>query len=130
MSGADVVDVLVVLQPGVDSDADEDERLARVLRRELDDLDVESVRPVPGATPPDGAKAADAVTVGALAVALSASGGVLVALVETLRDWLRRSSGRHRIVVTIDGDTIELERASTAQQRELVDAYLRRHAKE
>jgi hypothetical protein len=65
--------------------------------------------------------------VGALVVALSASGGVFTALIETLRDWLARHGGRHRVSVTIDGDTIELDAASTGQQGQLVEAYLRRH---
>jgi hypothetical protein len=30
--------------------------------------------------------------------------------------------------VTIDGDTIELERASATQQQELLDAFVRRHS--
>jgi uncharacterized caspase-like protein len=42
-------------------------------------------------------------------------------LVGTLRDWLDRQSGRHRISVTIDGDTIELDRASAAQRQELLE---------
>ena len=55
---------------------------------------------------------------------------MFIGLIETLRDWLGRHSGRHRISVTIDGDTIELERATAGQQRELVDAYVRRHSVE
>lgn len=61
-------------------------------------------------------------------MAFSASGGVFTTLIGTLRDWLGRQSGRHRISVTIDGDTIELERASVAQQQQLLDAYVRRHS--
>ncbi len=103
------------------------ERLARRLRAEVAELDVESVQSLEGKAAPDGAKGADPVTVGALVVALSASGGVFTALIDTLRDWLDRQSARHRISVTIAGDTIELERASTAQRQELIDAYVRRH---
>ncbi|MGH3873574.1 MAG: hypothetical protein ACRDSR_19045 [Pseudonocardiaceae bacterium] len=58
---------------------------------------------------------------------MSASGGVFTTVLETMRDWLDRHSRRHRILVTIDGDTIELERATAGQQRELVDAYIRSH---
>jgi hypothetical protein len=63
-----------------------------------------------------------------LVVAFSASGGVFTTLVGTLRDWLDRQSGRHRISVTIDGDTIELDRASAAQRQQLLDAFVRRHS--
>jgi hypothetical protein len=61
-------------------------------------------------------------------VAFSASGGVFTTLVGTVRDWLDRQSGRHRISMTIDGDTIELERASAAEREELLDAFVRRQS--
>jgi len=123
----DVVKVLLLIVPDPELDPEAGERLARQLRSEIAELDVESVRPGPGGTVPDDAKGTDPLTLGAVVVALSASGGVFTALVETLRDWLDRSSARHRLLLTIDGDTIELERASAAERRELVDAYIRRH---
>jgi hypothetical protein len=125
-----IVNLLLVLEPDPELDPEACERLARQLRIELAELDVESVGLAAGGTVPDGAKGTDPVTVGAVIVALSASGGVFTGLIDTLRDWLGRHAGRHRISVTIDGDTIELERASAAQQRELVDAYVRRHSAE
>ena len=125
-----IVNVLLVLEPDPELDPEACERLTRWLRSELAELDVESVGLAAGGTVPDGAKGTDPVTVGAVIVALSASGGVFTGLIETLRDWLGRHYGRHRISVTIDGDTIELERATAGQQRDLVDAYLRRHSVE
>ena len=125
-----IVNVLLVLEPDPELDPEACERLTRWLRSELAELDVESVGLAAGGTVPDGAKGTDPVTVGAVIVALSASGGVFTGLIETLRDWLGRHAGRHRISVTIDGDTIELERATAGQQRELVDAYVRRHSVE
>jgi hypothetical protein len=127
--GDGVVEVLLVLEPDPETDPEVHERLTRQVRAEIAELDVESVSAL-GTEPPAGAKGADPVTLGALVVALSASGGVFTALIETLRDWLGRHAGRHRISVTIDGDTIELDRASSAQQRQLVEAYLRRHSAE
>ncbi|MGQ0778852.1 MAG: effector-associated constant component EACC1 [Pseudonocardiales bacterium] len=128
-SGAsDVVSVLLVLRPDPELDSEAGERLTHQLRAELAELDIESVDLAADGAAPDGAKGTDPVTLGAIIVALSASGGVFTALIETLRDWLGRHSRRHRISVTIDGDTLELERATAGQQRELVDAYLRRHS--
>jgi hypothetical protein len=119
--------VHLTLEPDLELDPEESERLTRQLRAELAELDVESVdAPVVGMVP-EGAKG-DPVAAGALLVALSAPGGVLVALIETVRDFLARHSASHRIVVTIGGDTIELDRASAAQESELVDAFVRRHA--
>ncbi len=125
-----IVNLLLVLEPDPELDPEACERLIRQLRTELAELDVESVVPAMGGTAPDGAKGTDPVTLGAVIVALSASGGVFTGLIETLRDWLGRHAGRHRISVTIDGDTIELERATAGQQRDLVDAYVRRHSVE
>jgi hypothetical protein len=122
--------LLISLVPDPDSDADAADRLTRQLRAELTELDVESVDPVAAGTTPDGAKGPDPVTLGALLVAFSTSGGVFTGLIDTVRDWLGRQTGTHRITVTIDGDTIELEKASGEQQRALVDAYVRRHSAE
>jgi hypothetical protein len=122
-----VVSVLLVVEPNPELGPDAGERLTRRLRAELAELDVESVALAVDEAAPAGAKGADAVTVGALVVALSASGGVFAALIETIRDWLGRQSARHRICVTIDGDTIEMERASAGQQQALVNAYVQRH---
>jgi hypothetical protein len=121
----------VVFEPDAELDAEAGDRLARRLRAELSEHDgVESVVREPDTDLPEGAKAGDAVAIGAIMVALSASGGVLTGLVDTLREWLSRSSGRHRVSLTIDGDTIEIERAGGDQQRELLDAFIRRHSGE
>ncbi|UIX33949.1 effector-associated constant component EACC1 [Streptomyces sp. GQFP] len=123
----DAMEVLLVVAPDPDVEPEAGERVTRRLRSEIADLDVEWVRPGPSVPAPDGAKAADPVTLGAIVVALSSSGGVFTTLIETVRDWLDRSSARHRVSLTIDGDTIELEKASTAERRELIDIYIRRH---
>lgn len=124
------MDVLVVLDPDPELDAETCERLSRQLRTELAELDIESIRNVAVGTVPDGAKGIDPVTVGEIILAMSASGGVFTSAIATLRDWLGRHAQQHRISVTIDGDTIQLDRASAAQQQQLVDAYVRRHCVE
>lgn len=124
-----LVSMSVMLDPGEDLDPEDVERLTRQLRAELLELDVESVVTARGGPAPDGSKGIDAEMLGALIVASSASGGVLTALVETLRGWLERHTAQRRISVTIDGDTIEVDRASTEQQDDLVDAFVRRHSR-
>lgn len=121
-----VVTVRLVVVPDAGWEPEIGDQLARQLRTELAELDVESVA-LAGGVAPDGAKSADPVTVGAIVVALSASGGVFTTLVGAVRDWLGRQSARHRVSMTIDGDTLELERASAGQQQALVDAYVQRH---
>jgi hypothetical protein len=120
--------LFLTLTPDAELDDEAGERLVRGLRADLIGLDVDAVDPVAGGRAPDGAKSADPVTIGAMVVAMSASGGVFTTVIGTLRDWLGRHSGRHRISMTIDGDTIELDGASATQQQELVDAYVRRHS--
>ncbi|SFW91995.1 effector-associated constant component EACC1 [Amycolatopsis australiensis] len=126
MTESDTRSALLRLEAEDEADAEELDRLARRLRGELAELDVD-LRAVPGEVPPGG-KAADPVTIGSLVVAFSAAGGVFPGLVETLREWLGRQAGRYKITVTIDGDTVELERATTAERRQLIDAFVRRHA--
>lgn len=116
-----------MVEPAEETDPEVLDRLARRLRAEVAELDVDAR--LEAEEPPDRAKSADAVTIGAIVVALSASGGVFTVLVETVRDWLRRQSERHKVSITIDGDTIELERADSAQKQALVDAYVARHTR-
>ncbi|MEV4315251.1 hypothetical protein [Actinocrispum sp. NPDC049592] len=119
----------MTLTPDSEWDDDEvSERLMRGLRSDLVSLDVDSVGPVVAGPAPAGSKGADPVTLGAIVVAMSASGGVFTTVVGAVRDWLDRHGGRHKITLSIDGDTIELERATAAQQQDLVDAYVRRHS--
>jgi hypothetical protein len=118
--------LLVTVVPDPESDAEEAERAARQLRRELAELEVD-VEFVPADAVPEGAKVGDPVSLTAMVVALSASGGVLATVIGTLRDWLGRRTGKHRVSVTIDGDPIVLE-ATPDQQQQLIDAYIRRHS--
>ncbi|QFZ19863.1 effector-associated constant component EACC1 [Saccharothrix syringae] len=119
--------VLLVVEPDPDVDPDSADRLARRLRTEVAQLDVDARLAAAGPSP-EGAKVGDPVALGAVLVALSASGGVFPLLVETVRDWLARQAARHRVSLTVDGDTITLEKATAAERRALVDAYVQRHS--
>ncbi|WP_326946718.1 MULTISPECIES: effector-associated constant component EACC1 [unclassified Amycolatopsis] len=127
MTEPDTRRALLRLEADDEADAEELDRLARRLRAELAELDLDVLAAVPAGEPPPGAKAADPVTIGSLVVAFSAAGGVFPGLVETLREWLGRQAGKHRITVTVDGDTVELERATAAERQQLIDAFVRRH---
>jgi len=118
--------LVLVIEPQLDVDADEVDRSVRQLRAELKDLDVESVAMTAGNVPP-GAKGLDPAFVGTLLITLSATGGVFAVLIETVRDWLLRHAAARRITVTIDDDTIVLETCSARDRTALIDAYIRRH---
>ena len=120
-------DLVLVVEPQRDADADEVDRSVRRLRVELKDLDVESVVTVTSENVPLGAKCVDPPTIGTLLVTLSATGGVFAVLIEAVRDWLARHAAARRVSVTIDGDTIVLEKCSAQERSALIDAYIRRH---
>lgn len=120
-------DFVLVVEPQRDADADEVDWLVRRLRVELKDLDVESVVTVTSENVPLGAKGVDPPTIGTLLITLSAAGGVFAVLIEAVRDWLARHAAARRVSVTIDGDTIVLEKCSAQERSALIDAYIRRH---
>src|SRR5262245_56036291 len=114
------------LDPGSD-DPEELERLARSLRAELLELDVEAVEPV-AETAPEGSRAVDALVVGALLVKLVRNAAALGAVVRTVRGWLG-PHGDRRVRLEIDGDVIELSGASDDERERLVNAWIERHAR-
>lgn len=120
-------DLILVVEPEAEVDADEVDRLVRQLRAELKHLEVESVVPVSTENAPSGTKGLDPINLGTLLVTLSAVGGVFSVLIETAWDWLARQTAARRISVTIDGDTVILEKASAQERSVLIDAYIRRH---
>jgi hypothetical protein len=119
-------DLVLVVESESDVEPDELDRWVRRLWAELRDLDVESVTPVTAQIAPPGAKGA-ASSVGTLLITLTTTPGVCAVLIETARGWLARHTSAHRIQVTIDGDTIMLEKGSEQERSALIDAYLRRH---
>jgi hypothetical protein len=128
MADADAgqLELRLVLEPAPGADAEDVDRLSRQLRNELRALDVDDVRTVAAAAAPAGAKG-DAASIAEWLVTLSAGGGVFVTVLATVKDWLARRGGGHRIKLTIDDDTIELSAASDVERTELLHAFLRRH---
>lgn len=123
----DSVSVLIALEAEVDADDYERETLARQLRSELRHVDVESISELDGREAPTGAKGAELAEWGVWLVTLSASGGVLTSLISVAKDWLDRRGARNRLKITINGDTIELDGATSAEQATLLKAFVRRH---
>ena len=112
------------IDAGRDALADDLDALTRRLRDELGDLDLQSVSLVKEGAAPSGAKSAEAVTLGALAVTLLPS--VLPKLVEFLQAWSLRGQNRTvKIKANVGDRSVELEYSagtSEAALRGLIDA--------
>jgi hypothetical protein len=121
------VELHVVLEPDPGTDPEDVERLGRQLGNELRALDVDDVAAVDGAPPPEGAKSGVVMSLTEWLVTLSGSGGVFVTVIGTVKDWLSRRAGAHKVSVTIDGDTLELSGATPVERAELIETFVRRH---
>jgi hypothetical protein len=105
------------------SDSDDEERaeLAGRLRQELLDQGIDEVAH-PSTPPPEGAKGS-AVEWAQLVVGFA---GTVPPLIMALQGWLGRHP-RAAVELEIDGDRLILDKASPADQRRLVEAFLDRH---
>ena len=111
------------------ADAERVDMLTGYLRRELDELDVSSVRPAPGGPAPPGTRGFDPAMAGALLVSLGTSADSLRTVVQTVQGWLSRGQGVRRTVrLELSGDVLELSEVSLTEQQRLVDLFVERHA--
>jgi hypothetical protein len=102
--------------------------LLRGLRRELLRLDVDGADFVPLAAGPAGAKGAG-VDWKSLLLTLAGTGGVLSGVLATVQAWL--SHGEHRsMTIEIGGDKLTVSGISSAEQKQLINAWIRRQRKE
>lgn len=115
--------VRLTVDAATEVDAAELDESARRLREELLALDVEQVEPVSGGELPQGAKAGEAVAWGAMLVTLAGSGGLLPAMVDTIRSWVLRHRD-HTVTLQIEDAKLEISGASREQQQQLIDAWL------
>lgn len=118
--------MLLRLDAGPETDAEELARITRRLREELLGLDVEAVEFAKSGETPEGAKVGPAIDWNTLLLTLAASGGVLTTIIGVLQSWLTRHEGRS-VMLEIDGDKIEITGISSEEQKRLIDAWLRRH---
>jgi hypothetical protein len=91
------------------------------LRAEILSLPVESVDLAPAGEPPPGAKAGEALAVGALVVSIAPA--LVESLMAIISSWLTRQPGDVELV--IDGNRFR-GRVSRAERERLVAAYLKR----
>jgi uncharacterized protein YidB (DUF937 family) len=118
--------VSLQVEAGPDADAEEVAEATAQLRRELLELDVDSVKAPEAGPPPPGSKAAEVLAIGSLIVTLVKSTG-LGAVVHTIQSWISRQQQRS-VKLAIDGDTLEVTGVSSEEQRRLIDEWIARHA--
>ena len=85
--------------PGLDNNELED--LARLLREDIETLDVGSVEPVKGGDVPEGAMAGEWIQIGSFLVKLTK--GLIRPLLKTIESWLKRQGAR-RIETTSESN--------------------------
>jgi hypothetical protein len=105
-------------------DAAEIEELTQRLRRELLELDVESVERPRSQDVPAGAKAIDFAQLGELVVTLGKTAPAFAGLAGVLHQWLR-SPGR-TLHLEMGGDVLDLSSASAEQQQAALEVWLTR----
>jgi Effector Associated Constant Component 1 len=114
------------IEEGPDAGADELAELAVQLRKRLLELDIESAEPATAGQAPPGTRAGELLVAGALTVMLAQSSGLLTALVETVQSWVSHRGARS-VKLSIDDDVLEVDGITRADQRELIQEWIRRH---
>jgi hypothetical protein len=125
---ADVDRLIVQVMSAADSDAEELADLAGGLRAELLDVDAASVVPLTAEAAPEGAKGLGDLAgwlAGWLLIQFGTLDG-LRAVLGAVRGWTSRT-GR-TVEVSIGGDVLKVTAVTSQQQREIIDAWLARHA--
>jgi hypothetical protein len=116
----------VQVDAGPDADADEINELTLLLRRELLELDLESVDLARRGTAPPGARAVGVLSIGTIIVTLAQAPELLRAVVDLVQSWLG-GSGRRSVKLALDGDILEVSGLSPRDQRELIASWIARH---
>jgi len=118
----------VEVSAGSSADSEELDELVGQLRRELLELEVESVDRARGGPVPKGARAVDVLALGTLLVSLVDPATVLPAVVAAVEAWLR-GRGQRSVKLELDGDILEVTGLSSRDQGRLIDGWLDRHAR-
>jgi hypothetical protein len=109
-----------------DADAEELAQLTNRLRSELLGMDVDAVYSASDKEAPDSSKGVDLLAAGGLVVRFVLRPDVLQSIIDGVWSWLGRQRARS-IKLTLDGDSLELTRASTAEQKQLIELWMMRH---
>ncbi|MEU1854089.1 hypothetical protein ABZ499_33720 [Streptomyces sp. NPDC019990] len=119
----------MILLSDEEADAERVAELTGYLREELLDVEVDDVSEVPAGEVPPGARAVDVTQIGALLVALGSSATALHQVVTAVRSWLGRCrDARPSLHLEMDGDVLEVSKATDEQVEQAFSAFVRRHS--
>ncbi|HSV37601.1 MAG TPA: hypothetical protein VLI04_02475 [Nocardioidaceae bacterium] len=114
---------------GVSEDDSDDvylDELARQLRTELLETDVESVEPLSEGEAPEGTRSELAIAAGALVATVAPLG--LQGAVGVVQEWLKTAvPGRRTVRLEIGGDVLELGGIDATTQQSLIADWVKRH---
>lgn len=117
-TGAESINLTLYVDPGNHADDEELDLAARRLRSEIRDLHVESVELLREGNAPEGSKSAEALTAGALAMAILPV--AIPPLLDLLKAWTSRGESRTvRIKTQVKDKIVELEYSGRMSPEEL-----------
>ena len=115
------------LRAGADADPEEIDELTAQFRRQLLNLDVESVDRVPAGEAPPGTRGVDVMVLGGLLVTLTKSPELLKMAIGVVQSWVAGRQGR-TVELQIAGDTLKVSGVSSEEQQRLINLFVERHA--
>ena len=113
-----------------DADPERIAVLSGYLRTELLQLDVDDVTLIGAGEPPAGARGSGIAVADGLLVTIGHTAGSLLAVVQVIRQWLRRGDSDGLAVhLKFKDAEIELSRATEEQQDELIKLFISQYSK-
>ena len=116
------IDLLVSLDPDGADDEELDE-LTGQLRRELLELDVQSVERPSGGSLPPGTRGAGALAIGELIVHAATTPALVTAVLAVVQGWLRRA-GRRSARIEANGKVLDVKGISAGDQHAIIAAFV------
>jgi hypothetical protein len=121
----DLQQLALQIDAGADADDEEVDELTMQLRRQLLDLDVESVDRIPAGEAPPGTRGGPLLLLGGLLVTHSPE--VLKTVVGVVQSWVAGHQGR-TVELQLAGDTLKLTGVSSDQQQQLIALFVQHHS--
>ena len=125
IQGSQRCSVQIHIQVGSGADPERRDRATNSLHEDLLEMGVGQLQRATDPVSVEGMRALDVVALGALAISIKPSVALLAQLVQTIRNWIGRSS--NVVKLQIDGDQIELTGVTTEERSVLIATWIERH---